>query len=232
MAEVSRVRGGWWIPAAVVLVVAFSGGGIPSQAPKSGPGALTAHEMAQRVDRHYNKLHSLRAGFTETYAGLGMRRTESGTLLLEKPGRMRWDYSAPAGKVFLLDGKFAWFYAPDDAQVQRMKAKDLDDLRSPLRFLLGHTEVEKEIANLTLAPAANGEFMLAGVPKGLEKRVASLKLTVTADGAITGIVMEETDSAVTRFTFTGEQANTPIAEDTFRFTAPKGVPVVDSLPPM
>lgn len=188
--------------------------------------------MAQRVDHHYNKLHSLKAGFSESYAGMGMQRTESGTLLLEKPGRMRWDYSAPPGKVFLLDAKYAWFYAPGDAQVQRLKAKDLDDLRSPLRFLLGHTEIEKEVANLTLAPAANGEYTLAGVPKGMEKRVSSLKLTVTADGAITGIVTEETDGAVTRFTFTGEQANAPVAADAFRFTPPKGVPVVDSLPPV
>jgi outer membrane lipoprotein carrier protein len=188
--------------------------------------------MAQRVDRHYNKLHSLKSGFTERYAGMGMDRTESGTLLIEKPGRMRWDYFAPAGKVFLLDGKHAWFYAPGDSHVERMKAKELDDLRSPLRFLLGHTEIEKEIANLTLAPTGNAEFTLAGVPKGLEKRVSSLKLTVTADGAITGIVMEEADGAITRFTFTGEQANAPVAADAFRFAAPNGVPVVDTLPPV
>ncbi len=51
----------------------------------------SAHEIAQRVDRHYNQLHSLRAGFSESYEGLGMRRTESGTLLLLKPGRMKWE---------------------------------------------------------------------------------------------------------------------------------------------
>lgn len=104
--------------------------------------APTAHELAQRVDRHYNQLHSLKAGFVETYQGLGMDRTESGTLLLLKPGRMRWDYAQPAGKLFLLDGKFAWFYSRGDPQVQRIPSKELDDLRSPLRFLLGHTELE------------------------------------------------------------------------------------------
>ena len=106
----------------------------------------SAHDLAQRVDRHYDQLHSLKAGFTENYAGLGMQRTESGTLLLVKPGRMKWEYSSPPGKIFLLDGKFAWFYTKGDAQVQRIPAKELDDLRSPLRFLLGHTNLEKEIA--------------------------------------------------------------------------------------
>jgi hypothetical protein len=126
----------------------------------------TPHSLAHRIDNHYNQLHSLRAAFTESYNGLGVRRAESGTLTLLKPGRMRWDYSSPAGKIFLLDGKFAWFYARGDAQVQRISSRDLDDLRSPLRFLLGHTELEKELANLRLAPAPNGQFTLTGQPKG------------------------------------------------------------------
>ena len=96
---------------------------------------------------------------------MGIKRTESGTLLLLKPGRMRWDYSSPPGKLFLLDGKYAWFYSRGDAQVQRIPAKELDDLRSPLRFLLGHTELEKEMDSLKLAAAPNGCFTLSGQPK-------------------------------------------------------------------
>jgi outer membrane lipoprotein carrier protein len=193
---------------------------------------VNAQDLVQRVDRRYNQLHSLKAGFTESYEGLGMRRTESGTLLLLKPGRMRWDYSSPAGKLFVLDGKYAWFYARGDSQVQRIPAKQLDDLRSPLRFLLGHTELEKELTHLTLTPAPNGRFTLTGQPRGQEKRVARLALTVTADGVITAIEMEETDGALTRFTFTGEQPNAALPADAFHFTPPPGVPVVDAMPPV
>jgi len=192
----------------------------------------SAHDLAQKVDSHYNQLHSLKSGFTESYEGMGIRRTESGMLLLLKPGRMKWEYSEPAGKLFLLDGKFAWFYSLGDSQVQRISAKELDDLRSPLRFLLGHTQLERELNNLTLAPAAGGRFTLTGQPKGQEKRVARLALTVTADGTITGIEIEEPDGALTRFTFTGEQPNAPVPAEAFRFKAPTGVPVVDALPPV
>jgi outer membrane lipoprotein carrier protein len=196
------------------------------------PAPMTAHDLAQRIDQHYDSLHSLKAEFSESYAGLGVQRTESGTLLLRKPGRMKWDYSSPAGKIFLLDGKYAWFYTKGDAQVQRIPAKELDDLRSPLRLLLGHANLEKEMDSLTLAPASNGRFTLTGVPKSQEKRVARLTLTVTATGVITGIEVEEIDGALTRFTFTGEEANAPIPADAFQFTAPMGVPVVDSMPPV
>lgn len=192
----------------------------------------SAHELAQRVDRHYNQLHSLKASFTESYEGLGMQRTESGTLLLLKPSRMRWDYSTPPGKVFLLDGKYAWFYSPGDPQVQRMQSKQLDDLRSPLRFLLGHTELEKEMNSLTLAPSAGGSFTLTGQPKGQEQRISKLAITVTAEGTITGIEIEESDGAITRFTFSGEVLNPAIPADEFHFTPPPGLPVVDEAPPV
>jgi outer membrane lipoprotein carrier protein len=192
----------------------------------------SAKDLAQRVDRHYNQLHSLRAAFTESYECLGMNRTESGTLLLLKPGRMKWDYTAPAGKLFLLDGKFAWSYMRGDQQVQRIPAKQLDDLRSPLRFLLGHTQLEKEIDHLAVSPAADGQFKLIGQPKGQEKRISRLELTVTAEGVITGIGFEEMDGAITRFTFTGEEPNAPIPAKTFQFIPPAGVPVVDGMPPV
>jgi outer membrane lipoprotein carrier protein len=216
-------RGGWILAAALGVSALLSFG-------QNSPP--TAHALAQRVDRPYNQLQSLRAGFTESYEGLGMRRTESGTLLLLKPGRMKWEYSDPPGKLFLLDGKYAWFYSRGDSQVQRIPAKELDDLRSPLRFLLGHTELEKELSNLSLAAAPNGQFTLTGQPKGQEKRVARLTLTVTADGTITGIEIEEADGALTRFTFTGEQPNAPVPPETFHFAPPPGVPVVDALPPV
>jgi outer membrane lipoprotein carrier protein len=145
---------------------------------------------------------------------------------------MKWEYSSPSGKLFLLDGEYAWFYSIGDPQVQRIPAKELDDLRSPLRFLLGHTQLERELSHLTLARAPNGSYTLTGQPKGQEKRVGRLTLAVTAEGAITGIEIEETDGALTRFTFTAEQPNAPIPAQTFRFTPPAGVPVVDAMPPV
>jgi len=192
----------------------------------------TAQDLAQRVDHHYNQLHSLRTAFTESYQGMGMHRTESGTLMLLKPGRMRWEYSQPAGKLFVLDGASAWFYSKGDAQVQRLPAKKLDDLRSPLRFLLGHTALEKELSHLSVQPAANGQFLLQGQPKGQEQRVRNMKILVTAEGAITSLEIEETDGAITRFSFGHEETNAPLPSSLFHFTPPAGVPVIEAMPPV
>ena len=116
--------------------------------------------------------------------------------------------------------------------MQRIPASELDDLRSPLRFLLGHTQLEKELTGLTLATAPNGSFTLTGQPKGQEKRVTRVALTVTRDGTINGIEVDEADGAITQFTFTDEQPNAQIPAETFRFTPPAGVPVVDAMPPV
>src|SRR6202142_308329 len=95
------------------------------------------HATAQAVDNHYNQLQTMQAEFTEIYRGTGAERAESGTLWLKKPGKMRWEYRSPREKLFLSDGKEAWFYMPGDRQVRKTSVKKLDDLRSPLAFLLG-----------------------------------------------------------------------------------------------
>jgi outer membrane lipoprotein carrier protein len=191
----------------------------------------TAAQAAGRVDAHYNHLHSLRVQFTETYQGMGMKRMETGTLLLAKPGRMKWSYTQPAGKLFLVDGKYGYSYTPGDAQAERYPAKQLEDFRSPLRFLLGHARIEKELTGLTLA-ADGDHYRLRGVPKGMEQRVSEVSLTVTADGTIEAIEWKETDGATTEFRLTGEQGNPAISADTFLFQAPPGVVVVRGLAPI
>jgi outer membrane lipoprotein carrier protein len=194
----------------------------------------TAGSLAAEVDRHYNGLHSLRVNFVQQYDGLGQHRRESGTLLLKKPGRMKWVYSQPPGKLFVLDGKYAYFYSPGQTEVQRVPAKKLDDLRSPLRFLLGHAEIAKELTGLRMTQQG-ADYVLSGVPKNMEQRVSSLELTVTAEGQaqveIRGIKIEEVDGSVSIFSFTDEQLNPPLADSDFNFKPPAGTAVVDGPAP-
>src|SRR5713226_5224368 len=116
------------------------------------PRAATVAEVAERVDRYYNSLQSLQAEFAESYRGAGLERAESGTLWLKQPGKMRWEYRLPAEKLFVSDGKTAWFYLPGERQARKAPVKKLDDLRTPLRYLLGHTRLIKEFNGLSFAP--------------------------------------------------------------------------------
>ncbi len=188
------------------------------------------HALAEKVDRRYNHMKTLEAQFSETYSGAGATRTESGTLLLKKPGRMRWDYQEPRPKMFLTDGSTAWFYVPGERQVRRAPVKQLDDLRSPLRYLLGKTKLEKEFEGLIIAsdqkPAYEGDIVLQGIPKSMADRVANTLLEVSPDGLIRRIVIEEMDGSVTEFRFLQQKQNVEIPDQRFHFVPPAGVEVV------
>jgi len=187
--------------------------------------------LLRRVDGHYNHLRSLRARYTEHYTGVGMERTESGTVTLKKPGLMRWSYDTPTGKLFVLDGKYAWFYTPGDAEVSRAPARQLDDLRSPLRLLLGHTQLAKELEQIATEPDG-ANFIITGVPKGMAQRVRLLTLIVAPSGAIQRMKLEETDGATTEFTFTQIEEDIPLPPAEFTFTPPPGIPIVAAQPPI
>ena len=188
------------------------------------------HAIAQAVDERYNHLHTLQTDFTEIYRGAGTERTESGTLWLKKPGKMRWEYRSPREKLFLSDGKDAWFYVPGERQVRRTAVKKLDDLRSPLAFLLGKTKLEKELQALSfapdVAPLAAGDVVLRGVPKSLADRVSQVLLEITPEHWISRILIEEVDGSVTEYRFTDQRENVAVADQRFRFVVPDGVEVI------
>jgi len=188
--------------------------------------------IATAVDAHYNHLRTLEAEFTELYRGSGMERTESGTLWLKKPGKMRWEYRSPKEKLFVSDGKTAWFYVPEDRQARKSSAKKLEDLRSPLAFLLGKTKLEKELRGLSLAPdiepLASGDVVLRGVPKGLEDQISEIVLEVTPDKRIARLIMQEVDGASTEYRFSDQQEDVNIQDARFGFKPPAETEIVEN----
>ncbi|MGI9104085.1 MAG: outer membrane lipoprotein chaperone LolA [Terriglobales bacterium] len=194
--------------------------------------AQDLHKLAGSVDHRYNNLRSLETEFTETYRGPGVVRTESGTLWLKRPGKMRWDYRQPRPKLFLSDGRSAWFYVPGEQQARKAPIKKLEDFRSPIRYLLGKTKLEKEFGKLVLAPDMKpldaGDVVLRGVPKGMEDRVTQVLLEITPDSHIRRILIEEADGSTTDFQFTAQKQDVDISDARFKFTPPPGVETVEA----
>jgi outer membrane lipoprotein carrier protein len=185
--------------------------------------AKDAKTLARKVDQRYNAMRTLRMDFTEQLETAGVRKRESGVLELKKPGRMRWSYTQPQEKVFVSDGKTAYFYVPGERQARKAPVKKLDDLQSPLRYLLGKSRIADELEGLKL----DGN-VLSGTPKHLKDRVEKVELTVTPEGLIQRIVIEELDGTRTDFAFTNIQENAAIADTQFRFTPPAGTEIVES----
>ena len=193
--------------------------------------ATDVKALAAAVDEHYNHLRSLQAQFTEEYRGSGMERTESGTLWLKKPGKMRWEYRSPREKLFVSDGKDAWFYVPADRQARKTAAKKLEDVRSPLAFLLGKTKLEKELQALSLAPditpLAAGNVVLRGVPQAMADRINEIVLEISPDHQIARIVIQEVDGSSTEYRFGDMKEDVAIADGQFKFSPPAGTETVE-----
>jgi outer membrane lipoprotein carrier protein len=195
-------------------------------------GAPDVKTLAAAVDAHYDHLRSLEAEFTELYRGSGMDRTESGTLWLKKPGKMRWEYRSPKAKLFVSDGKEAWFYVPEDQQARKESAKKLEDVRSPLAFLLGKTKLEKELRGLSLAPdmapLTAGNVVLRGVPVALSDEMSEVVLEVTPENRIARILLDGVDGSVTEYRFTQQKEDVAISDGRFGFKPPAGTEIVDA----
>jgi outer membrane lipoprotein carrier protein len=186
-------------------------------------------QIVARVDAHYDMLRTLQTDFSETYRGAGITRSESGTLWLERPGRMRWEYRQPRPKLFLTDGKSAWFYVPGEKQARQSPIRKLADLRSPLAYLLGHTKLNKEFAGLSLAPdipvEESGDVILRGIPRHAGG-LSQVLMEIAPDGRFVRLEIAGDDGSTTEFRFSHQKENVAIAARQFHFSPPAGVETI------
>jgi outer membrane lipoprotein carrier protein len=115
--------------------------------------------------------------------------------------------------------------------VRKTAARKLDDIRSPLAFLLGKSKLEKELQGLSLAPdvtpLAAGDVVLRGVPQAMADRVSEILLEITPDHQIARIVIDEVDGSTTEYRFSDPKENIEIPAARFDFTPPAGTEVVE-----
>jgi outer membrane lipoprotein carrier protein len=181
------------------------------------------------VETRYNRAQSLQVFFHEAYsAPQRPKRTESGTLRLRKPGRMRWDYTQPAGKLFVSDGKQVYLYLASETppRVEKMKLKDTEDMRAPLAFLLGKLNFEKEFQNIQTRAEGDGT-LVAAEPKADTLPYSKVEFLVSPTFEIRKLHIVMQDQSVLELAFENEKLNPPLANTLFQFTPPAGAQVVE-----
>jgi outer membrane lipoprotein carrier protein len=203
-----------------LVCVALFGSAADSAAPNPVDATLKA------IETRYNRAQSLKLDFSESYiAARRPTQTESGVLYLRKPGRMRWEYSSPAGKLFLADGKDIWSYVPDEHHVEKASFRQSEDARAPLAFLLGKLDFHKDFQSFELRSDAAGTW-IAARPKSQNLPYALVEFLAGPDGQIHKVRVTQQDQSKLEFSFTNEQLNAPVAPGLFVFHAPAGVEVV------
>src|SRR6202166_3220771 len=214
----------WRVSAYLLIFAALTAGAAPTR-------AEDIRQLARAVDDHYNRLHTLQADFTEIYRGDGAERVESGTLGVKKARKMGWEFRSPKEKLFISDGEVVWFYLPAERQLRKTTLRKLDDVRSPLAFLLGKTKLENELRGLSKAsdqsPLGSGNTVLRGIPQGMAGGASEVQVEITPSNQIIRIVLMEPDGATTEFRFANWKENEQLKGSLFSFSPPPGVESVE-----
>jgi len=184
--------------------------------------------LLKGVETRYNKAKTLQVLFHEDYTPQGRpKRSESGTLQLRKPLRMRWEYDNPKGKIFIGDGKYLWLYNADENKAEKMKLQASDDMRAPLAFLLGKLNFEKEFRNVK-ATAEGADQRIFAEPKSDNLPYSNVEFVVSPDYHIKMVKVIGFDRATIEFRFDQEKVDPPLDDKLFKFQLPKGAQLVEA----
>ena len=184
--------------------------------------------LLKTVEQRYNHADTLQVLFRQSYTKAGRTRpAESGQLDLRKPGRMRWDYADPKGKLVVCDGKTMWMYTPAENRVDKQPLKETDDLQAPIAFLLGKLHFDKEFKNLQGKPEGP-DMRITAEPKTDNLPYTAVEFVVTSAGSIREVKVTGFDNSITAYTFEQEKLNPTLDDKLFQFQVPKGAEVVEA----
>lgn len=180
------------------------------------------------VEVRYNSANSLQVLFQEEYTPPGRpHRAESGTLTLSKPGRMRWEYSQPKGKLWISDGKRVSMFLPEENRVEQSPLKESDDMRAPLAFLLGKLHFDKEFRNLQSRPEGTG-IRIQAEPKIDTLPYSQVEFVISAHNEIREVKVTGFDKSILFYSFDQEKMNPAVDPKLFQFKIPPGAEVVEN----
>lgn len=192
----------------------------PTSAPAAAPQQASAAELVRRVQAAYERTRDLSARFTQTYtyAGLGRRAVSSGTVIVKRPGRMRWDYATPTPKTIAVTGQRLVQYEPEERQAYVDERFDATAMSAAVTFLLGSGDLAREFV-----PSLDAAGALVLTPRVADPRVARITLTTTPEGEVTSTAVVDGAGNENRLVFEGIKRNAGLADAAFEVALPRDV---------
>lgn len=158
---------------------------------------------------------------------------------------MRWEYRSPEPNLYVIDGKWSWFYVPADHTVTRIRAKQSSDWRTPLALLAGEMNVSRICARVMVDTSARSAIaanvvlrceLRGSAPARRERDASPVSDTAgdrvlfevnPANGELARILVADPGGVEVEFQFTNWQFDPQLDSKLFRFAPPKGVAIVD-----
>lgn len=195
-------------------------------APKMTPEVKA---LVDRMQAFYEKTGDFKAGFKQDYKYKTFRRTQSssGTVTYKKPGLMRWEYTNPSTRTFVLAGTKVYAYDPD-AQTLTVAAVDTSQLSASVTFLFGQGKLADEFAiSKGDCKDCKGTLLVLDPLKN-EPRFRQVRLEVDpATAQVLKSTVVDPDGSENTIAFLDLKTNVGISADSFKLNPPEGTRVDD-----
>ena len=193
--------------------------------------AASVSDIVKKLQARYDSTAGFHANFSQEVesATLGQKVESHGTVIFKKPGRMRWEFTEPK-QTIVADGKFFWFYQPAENQVIKTPFRQAFSSSSPVSFLLGVGQLEKDFS-IALIAETKDAYQLRLTAKKDPEAFGTLDLTVNARTFdIEQATVTDPLGNITRLRFSDIDRTTSIPDKAFRFSPPAGVDVIEPIP--
>lgn len=191
----------------------------------------TAPQVAAALQAKYDRIKDFSADFTQQYESGVLKRkmTERGKLQVKKPGRMRWDYTAPEKKVFVSDGARIYLWVPADNQVTTSDVPPQDEATTAVLFLVGKGNLTRDFNVSFAANAPAGTHALRLDPKLPERDYDWLQIVIDRTSLqIRSLTAADRQGGQSTFLLSNFRENTGLSDSAFTFKIPRGADVVTS----
>lgn len=188
--------------------------------------AQAAEQSAPQLDRFLATVQTFEANFRQRIELPDGQVTEdsTGTVVMQRPGRFRWNYTAPFERIIVADDGKLWLYEADLDQVTvRRLTSGLGDTPAALltgkESVLAKFKVERQWSD-------DGIDWVRLAPRSAESDFSAVSLGF-AGGTLRRILLDDRLGQKTRIDFSDVKVNRKLPADTFHFTAPAGADVID-----
>jgi outer membrane lipoprotein carrier protein len=204
-----------------------------AQAAPPPAGAPAASQAPTPLDRYLEHLKTLRVSFLQTVAdaqGAEVGRS-SGTLIVERPGKFRWEIQPQAagnatsgGQVMVADGRNLWYY---DRDLQQVTVRPMTAALSatPAMLLSGTVDVRQHFTE-TSAGKRDGLDWVYVEPRSTEADFKSALFGFDAQGTLQRMILEDKLGQVVTIIFQDVQVNVAVPDGALTFTPPAGADVI------
>ncbi len=187
----------------------------------------TADSARDRLADFYQEVETMAATFEQVRVRDDGRETDrsEGHVSIHRPGRFRFEYTAPYEQLYVSDGEQVWSYDPDLAQVL-VQGMDETLGSTPAVLLAGEQPLDDAFSMVEAGADAGRRWVELEPRDGTTAQFERVRIGFDGD-ELRVLEIVDTAGQTSRMTFDDVRYGADVDDSLFEFVAPEGVDVVD-----